>query len=163
MNLVQTLVDINDLCAEDTLIMLVVSIVKAVFTIIQFGVPAVLIILCAIDMFKAMTNGDEKEVSKAKKNSIRRLIYALIIFLIVPLLKIIMNTVNSIVKIDEGTTAFTAFFACWDKSGNTSGSLIDGVNNSSVKGKCWDANGNEVNLTKSECEKYADYFWDTGE
>ena len=156
MNLVQTLVDINDLCADGTLIMLVVSIVKTVFTIIQFGVPAVLIILCAIDMFKAMTNGDEKEVSKAKKNSIRRLIYALVIFLIVPLLKIVMNTVNSIVKIDEGMTAFQTFFACWDKTGTTSGNL--GINGGNSSGVCKDRNNNIVSLPYNDC--YGEYHWE---
>ena len=157
MNLVQTLVTVDELCQDGNLISVLVGVVKTVFTIIQFGVPAVLIILCAIDMFKAMTNGDEKEVSKAKKASIRRLIYALVIFLIIPIIRIVLNTVNSVVNIDgtdDAVSTFDAFMACWDKS--NAGSKSSG---GSSKGVCRDYNGNQVSVSKDDC--YGDYYWDT--
>lgn len=155
MNLVQTLISLDDLC-NNSLISVAVSAVKTVFTIIQFGVPAVLIILCAIDMFKAMTNGDEKEVSKAKKTCIHRLIYALVIFLIVPILQIIMTAINQVIDFDgtdDAANTFTAFFKCWNQNGGGSGS-----SSSNEKGVCRDYNNNIVNLPRSECSD--NYYWD---
>ncbi len=154
MNLVQTLVNVNELCEDGNLISVLVSIVKTIFYIIQFGVPAVLIILCAIDMFKAMTNGDEKEVEKAKKTSIRRLIYALIIFLIIPIIRIVLNTVNSVIDIDgteEAVGTFKAFMVCWDKDNA-------GSKGNSYSGICRDSNNNEVNVSRDDC--YGEYYWD---
>ncbi len=160
MNLFQTLVEITELCEDGGLISTLVSIVKTIFTIIQFGVPAVLIILCAIDMFKAMTNGDDKEVKKAQKTAIRRLIYALVIFLIIPIITLVLNTVNSIVNVDgvgDAKSTWNTFLACWGyKSSGKDNS------NSSSKGQCYDPYGNPSSLGQSECEKQLSngYYWD---
>ncbi len=156
MNLFQTLIEMSELCKDGNLIATLVSIVKTVFTIIQFGVPAVLIILCAIDMFKAMTNGDEKEVKKAQKTAIRRLIYALVIFLIIPLITLILNTVNSIVNVDgteDATNTWQQFLQCWGykSSGNNDGG-------SASNGQCYDGNGYPSSLGENAC-KQAGYNW----
>ena len=159
MNLFQTLVEVSELCNDGVLITTLVSIVKTIFTIIQFGVPAVLIILCAIDMFKAMTNGDEKEVKKAQQTAIRRLIYALVIFLIIPIITLILNTVNSVVNVDgvgDAKNTWNTFLACWGYSGSNKGG------SSSSNGQCYDPNGNPSSLNEEKCNQlFSDgYYWD---
>ncbi len=137
MNYFLILDEMTDLCSND-LIKAAVGTVKTIFTIIQFVVPAVLIILCGIDMFKAMTSGDEKKTKETQKTCIRRLIYALIVFLIIPILSLIMSAVGSVVKIKEAGTAgatFQNFLSCWDKAGETVS--VDNNNNDDVaSGSC---------------------------
>lgn len=121
MNYFLILDDMTKLCNND-LIKAAIGTVKTVFTIIQFVVPAVLIILCGIDMFKAMTSGDEKKTKETQKTCIRRLIYALIVFLIIPILSLIMSAVGSVIKIDKASEAnntFQQFIKCWNASGET--------------------------------------------
>ena len=158
MNLVQTLISLDELC-NNSLISLAITAVKTVFTIIQFAVPAVLIVLCAIDMFKAMaSNADDKEISKIKKKCIYRLVYALIIFLIVPILQIIMSAINGVINIKgtaDAQNTFSAFFAFWNQSGGGSGS------SSSSNGSCHRySNGEEVSgITEKACKENNDIFY----
>ena len=64
MNLFQILEEVA--CEGD--ILTVVSAIKFIFTLIQWAIPCVLIVLGTIDMFKAMTSGDEKQLRKLKRN-----------------------------------------------------------------------------------------------
>ena len=148
-----------DLCADGSLIATLVAVVKTIFTIIQFGVPAVLIILCAVDMFKAMTSGDEKATKEIQKKVVRRLVYALVIFLIIPLITLILNTVNSVVDVDgtqDAVSTFEAFMHCWNKG--SSGSSSGSSGGSSSSGQCFDNNSYESALGKEAC-KAAGYQW----
>ena len=111
MNLFQTL----NLCTDD--MQVVVSAVKTIFTLIQIAIPGVLIVLGTIDMFKAMASGDEKKTKEAQRTFIRRLIYAVIAFLIPFIIRLVFGFVANNIGADEGKagqTAYNQFFACWN-------------------------------------------------
>ncbi len=115
------LLSVDELC-QQPLIQTVLGTIKTIFDIIKIGVPLFLIILCAIDLFKAMTSGDEKKQQEARKTIVRRLIYAVIIFLLIPILSLILDLISNVVQIDDSDAAknsFSTFLKCWNYEGST--------------------------------------------
>lgn len=157
MNLFQILA--TDMC-NNALVQTVIGAVKTVFTIIQIAIPIVLIVYCTIDMFKAITSGDEKKTKEAWKTAGRRLIYAIIAFLIPWLISLVFTFAGSIINDTEAQgelSNFQTFFACWK------GSNTNNVSNTKT-GECrrYDSNGklyvDEGATSKEVCSNIGG-FW----
>ncbi len=101
----------------------VTNAVDTVLTIIRWAIPVVLIILGSIDMFKAMASNDDKKAGEAKSTFIRRLIYAVVAFLIPFLVSLAFDVVGGIVTgnedIDRVNSNNGNFFECWDNMRNS--------------------------------------------
>ena len=100
-------------------ILTVVSAIKFVFNLIQWAIPLVLIVLGTIDMFKAMASGDEKKTKESQKTFIRRLIYAVVAFLIPFIISLVFTFVGKMISDDsaqEGNETYDNFFACWKQA-----------------------------------------------
>lgn len=135
MNLFQILVKVE--CDES--MQALVAAVKFVIEVIRWLVPAVLIVLGSIDMFKAMANGKEDEQKKAQKTFIRRLIYGLIIFLIPFIVNLAFSLLSNVFGSSvEGTDAKSDFFSCYTTSEVS-------------KGKCMSSDNVQVVLSKDKC------------
>ncbi len=110
------MVDIN-YC--DSLLPLI-RVVKTVFNIIQFVIPIALILFGTIDLGKAVISSDDKEVKAAQSRLIKRCIYAIAIFFIVLLVKLIMNIVGDAQKGSKKATGGKAdtesWSTCWSKA-----------------------------------------------
>lgn len=93
----------------------VLVVIKYLIQIIQFSVPAILVVFGTIDMFKAVTKAeDEKIVNEARNTLIKRLIYGVLIFLVPFLVQLVLNFIeDNLVKDDEYTSA-TAWVSCWN-------------------------------------------------
>ncbi len=81
---------------------------------IQIFIPIVLIVLGMLDMGKAVLSNDEKTMKEAQGRLIKRIIYAVIIFLIVSIVKIVVGVVANVGGGVEGaqggiTTCIDAF------------------------------------------------------
>ena len=85
----------------------VVGLAKMVIKVLQLVVPIGLIIMGTIDMAKAVIAGDEKKMKEAQKPFIKRIIAAVIVFLI----PIIVNMVLSFV-----TKGNSDWIDCWNHS-----------------------------------------------
>lgn len=85
----------------------IVALAKMVIKVLQIAVPIGLIVMGTIDMAKAVIAGDEKKMKEAQKPFIKRIIAAIIVFLI----PIIVNMVLSFV-----TTGNSEWIDCWNKS-----------------------------------------------
>ena len=85
----------------------VVGLAKMVIKVLQLVVPIGLIIMGTIDMAKAVIAGDEKKMEEAQKPFIKRIIAAVIVFLI----PIIVNMVLSFV-----TTGNSDWIDCWNSA-----------------------------------------------
>lgn len=85
----------------------IVALAKMVIKVLQIAVPIGLIVMGTIDMAKAVIAGDEKKMKEAQKPFIKRIIAAIIVFLI----PIIVNMVLSFV-----TTGSSEWIDCWNKS-----------------------------------------------
>ena len=110
MNLFQMLA-INP-CTEE--LGVVVGAVKTIFTLIQWAIPLVLIVMGTLDMFKAMASGDEKKTKEAKDKFIRRLIYAVVAFLIPFIISLVFRFVGNMFNDNEASNTFADFMKCWD-------------------------------------------------
>ena len=101
----------------DADIQVIIGAVKFVLTLIQWAVPLVLIVLGTVDMFKAVASNDDKATKEAQKKFGKRLIYAVVIFLIPFIIKLVFNFVGDMFG-KQGNTAESTikeFFQCWDQ------------------------------------------------
>lgn len=98
-----------------------ISSVKWAFNLLLFAIPLVLIIKGTIDMFKAMTSGDEKEVKAQREKLIRRIIYGVVAFIVPFMVTLVFSIVAKALPdktTENANTTVKDFMTCWS-SGNT--------------------------------------------
>ena len=90
----------------------IINIIKAVMNIVRFAVPLVLIVIGTFDMFKAVVASKEDEIKAAQKLLIKRIVYAVIIFLIPTIVMFVLNIVS-----DAGVqnSDQSSFWSCWNE------------------------------------------------
>ena len=88
------------------------NVVGIVINIIWIGVPILLIVLGSIDLGKAVIASDEKEVKAAQSRLIKRVIYAVLVFLVPQIVSLIMN----VVAIGVGDEDTTSWASCWNNA-----------------------------------------------
>lgn len=76
----------------------VFAVVGTIIMLIQVVVPILLIIWGMIDFAKAVVGGDEDKIKAGQKVFIKRLIAAVILFLVVTVVKLLLNLVGTITK-----------------------------------------------------------------
>lgn len=81
----------------------VVNIVHLIIMAIQIVVPILLIIFGMIDFAKAVVGGDEDKIKAGQKIFIKRLIAAIVVFLVVTVVKLLVGLVAQVGA--EGATA----------------------------------------------------------
>ena len=69
----------------------IVQLVRTIVTYICILVPIILIVIGTFDLLKAVTASKEDEIKSAQKMLIKRVIYAVLIFLLVPIITLIFN------------------------------------------------------------------------
>ena len=72
------------------------NVVGLVIKTLWIGIPILLIILGTLDLGKAVISSKEDEVKKAKKSFINRLIYAILVFAVVWIVKVVLGIIASI-------------------------------------------------------------------
>ena len=92
----------------------VITLLKNVIKLIQWGIPMVLILFGMIDLGKAVMAGKADEMKKAQSTLIKRVIYAVAVFLVVTIVTFAMGLVGS-----------TDWKDCWNNVGgsNTNGAV----------------------------------------
>lgn len=80
MDLINVLVDANDFCKS--IPSEVKNIVHMIYLAIQILTPLLLVIFGAVDMIRALTQQKEDEIKKAQSGLIKKVIVAVIVFLI---------------------------------------------------------------------------------
>ena len=99
--------DLTSTCKD---IFPIVSIIKnGVIPLIQIAIPIILIVLGMLDLGKAVIASKEDEIKAAQKLLIKRIIYAVAIFLVVFIVTVIFNMVKDN---SEGDAA--NWRTCWD-------------------------------------------------
>lgn len=74
----------------------VVNIIHLVIMAVQIVVPILLIIFGMIDFAKAVVGGDEDKIKAGQKIFIKRLIAAIIVFLVVTIVKLLVTLVGTV-------------------------------------------------------------------
>ena len=96
----------------------VIAIVGFVLNLIQWVVPIILIVLGTVDLVKAVIAGKEEEIKNNQKTLVKRIIAAIIIFLI----PLIVSVITGLLGTDE-------WKECWNAHHNDGiGSLLDSTN-----------------------------------
>lgn len=73
----------------------IVVVVKFILKIIQWVVPIILIVLGTIDLVKAVVAGKDDDIKKHQQTLIKRIIAAVIVFLIPMLVSILMGWIGN--------------------------------------------------------------------
>ncbi len=90
----------------------VINIVKAVLALIRFGVPILLIVMGTIDLAKAVISSKEDEMKKAQGTLIKRIIYAVAVFLVFTIVSVVMTMVANAGTGDDDVDDWRT---CWSK------------------------------------------------
>ena len=93
----------------------VVTIIRKVIDLIKILIPIGLILFGLIDLGKAVIAGKEDEMKKAQGTLIKRVIYAVVVFLVV-----------QIVIFATGLVGATDWKQCWEAAGGSLNSVNSG-------------------------------------
>lgn len=91
----------------------IAGIVHLIVVMIQVVVPILLIIWGMIDFAKAVIGGDEDKIKAGQKTFIKRLIAAVVVFLVITITQLLINLVASATGGDD-STATTAWSCAKD-------------------------------------------------
>lgn len=80
----------------------------------KIAIPIVLIAMVVIDFSKAVVASDEKKMNEAKNNSIKRIVYALVIFLVPTIVSLLFKTLGNSLDNSELTNA-TEWISCFNR------------------------------------------------
>ena len=102
-------------CPSDrgSAIISIISIAKSVVRILQIAVPIALIIWGTVDLGKAVIAGEEKKIKESQGTFVKRIVAAVIVFIIPWLVNFVMAIVSS-----------NEWWDCWKQAG----SKLDGTN-----------------------------------
>ena len=90
----------------------IVALLKTVVYIIQLGIPFILILFGTIDLGKAVMAGKEDEMKSAQKLLIKRIVYAIAVFLVVTLVAYIFGLI--------GKGSGSDWYDCWTNTDRSS-------------------------------------------
>ncbi len=85
------------------------NIAGALFKLIKYAIPVALIILAVIDVVKVVLNPDDKAKKDAGSKIAKRLIYAVIIFLVPSLIALIFKSLDGTAPSDYKGTNMTNY------------------------------------------------------
>lgn len=81
--------------------------------LVKLAVPIVLIAMVVIDFTKAVVANDEKKMNDSKNTAFKRIIYALVIFLVPTIVSLIFKTVGNDVS-NGGLNSPTEWISCFN-------------------------------------------------
>ena len=145
MGIINILADVS-MCDQNS-VRRIFSLLGNLFSIIQIAVPIIIIIMGTIDLVKAMTANDPSTTKKAQTTFIKRLIIAVCIFFVLPLIKFLMSLLGENME-NPCMTCFTnpndptkCYFTT-DDSEATNSTTNNNGNNNTVSD--FDTNNDEI-------------------
>lgn len=70
------------------------AITRTIVLLIQVAIPIILIFLGMLDLGKAVMSNDEKVMKESQGKLIKRIIYAVLVFLVVAIVKLLVGVLN---------------------------------------------------------------------
>ena len=81
---------------------------------LHYLIPIILIVLITFDLFKVVTgSADEKAKSEALNKAVKRLIYAVMVFLIPTVLMAVFRRIDSVTTNDDADGSASSWISCW--------------------------------------------------
>ena len=69
------------------------KVVSIIYTVMQIAIPVVLVIMGSLDLMKGITAGKEEEMKKGQQMFIKRIIAAVLVFLVFVIVKLVIGLV----------------------------------------------------------------------
>lgn len=82
---------INTMCSEDDSSKVLFEIIGSIVTFLKIGVPIILIVMGTIDLGKAVMAADQDKIKAGQRVFFSRLIAALIVFFIIPIVSFVLK------------------------------------------------------------------------
>lgn len=79
---------------DDQNLLTIIGLAKIVISVLQIGIPVLLLIFATIDLGKTIMAGDEKEIKAATGNLIKRLVAGVAIFLLFTVISLVTGWVG---------------------------------------------------------------------
>ena len=79
---------------SDAEMAMIPNITALVVTLIKVAIPIILIIMGMLDLSKAVMSNDEKEMKGAQTKLIKRVIYAVLVFLVVSIVQLVFGALG---------------------------------------------------------------------
>ena len=98
--------------SECTNINPIINIIKAVLNVVRWAVPIIIMVLGTFDLMKAVVASKEDEIKAAQKLLIKRVLYAVVIFLVPTIVWFVFNIVST-----SGAEGTGDFWNCWKQEG----------------------------------------------
>lgn len=110
----------------------IIRLIKIFINLIRFAVPIALILFVTIDFVKAVIANNEDEMKKAQGIVVKRLIYAVAVFLVVSLVMLVMDIVADVGASDLSGEDFDvrSWKSCWGCNSKSECKAIDNKSNS---------------------------------
>lgn len=103
----------DNVCSDATVLQ-VMGIVRLIMNVICIVIPIVLIIIGSFDLFKAVTAAKEDKIKESQKILIKRIIAAVIVFLVPTIVTVLMNLIG----VNEWKT-------CWNEADGSFKEIFD--------------------------------------
>ena len=87
----QILAEVEDFCTETERVW---TLIGSIIRILQIAVPIIIILLGSIDLGKAVMAGDDKVIKESQKMFIKRLIYGVVVFFVVYVVRAVFSVVG---------------------------------------------------------------------
>lgn len=87
--------------------------IALVVDILKIIVPIILVIFGMIDLMKAVMSNDEKEMKGAQTKLIKRVIYAVAVFLVVSIVQIIFGALGNTTGSDVDSSTISGCISCF--------------------------------------------------
>lgn len=87
--------------------------IKGVLSIIQIGIPIILIVMGTIDLGKAVLSSDDKEIKGATGKLIKRAIAAIAVFFVTTIVSLLMNLFAN-TGADDNVDGTQDWRNCWN-------------------------------------------------
>ena len=96
----------------------IIRVLKAVFVLLQWAIPIILVLFGAVDLGKAVIASKEDEMKKAQGTLIKRIVYALVIFFLFTIVSLVINLVGANKDANNNSTLITGYnwADCWRRS-----------------------------------------------
>ena len=69
------------------------KVVSIIYTVMQIAIPVVLVIMGSLDLMKGITAGKEDEMKKGQQMFVKRLVVAVLIFVVVVIVKFLISVI----------------------------------------------------------------------
>lgn len=92
------------------------KVIDVLFTLVMITIPIILIVLGTVDMFKAITANDDKQIKEARGSLIKRVIYAVLIFLVPYVVRLVLQFTEEVFLTNDnsGLENPTSWISCWN-------------------------------------------------